>query len=355
MRGRVLLLITDLQIGGTPTVVRELAVRLARLLDVKVEVACLAEMGPVGQQLEAMGVPVTALGARGPGSAISTLSALVDLIQSRQFDTVFSFLIHANALAAASSLMTWRRGVRYIQSIQTTQPRPRWHWALQRLIHRRCQTIVVPSASVAQVARQRSGIPAGKFVVIPNAIDVDAFQVTPAPHAGLFSVGFIGRLDPVKRIPDLLAAVARLEGVHLHIYGSGRDRACIEREVERLRLEGRVTLHGTIDRPQEALRHLDVLVLPSEAEGFGLVLIEAMAAGVAVVGTDTWGIRDVSRHGETGLLVPVGSPDALVKAIARLRDEPALRRRLIDHARRDVHARFTWPAVFGQYRALLRV
>jgi glycosyltransferase involved in cell wall biosynthesis len=100
---------------------------------------------------------------------------------------------------------------------------------------------------------------------------------------------------------------------------------------------------------------IGMLVLPSLAEGFGLVLIEAMAAGVPVVATDAPGIRDVVVHERTGLLVPVAAPEALAGAIARLIDDAALRRRLIDNALREVRGRFAWPAVLRQYRDVLKL
>jgi glycosyltransferase involved in cell wall biosynthesis len=116
-----------------------------------------------------------------------------------------------------------------------------------------------------------------------------------------------------------------------------------------------VTLHGAIARPQDALAQIGVLVLPSKAEGFGLVLIEAMAAGVPVVATDVPGIRNVVKHEVNGLLVPYANPRELALAIDRMiRDKP-LRQRLIENARRDVRERFSWDAIFQKYRALLQV
>jgi len=171
------------------------------------------------------------------------------------------------------------------------------------------------------------------------------------------TIGFIGRLDPIKRIPDLLQAVAMLDaGFRLEIFGEGKDRPRIESEIARLHLQSRAILHGAIARPNEALHSTDVLVLPSAAEGFGLVLIEAMAAGVPVVATDVPGIRDVVRNEVTGLLVPVASPIKLAEAIRRVFDEVALRDRLTAAARIEVQSRFSWAVVLPQYiQLLLRV
>ncbi|MGE5611857.1 MAG: glycosyltransferase family 4 protein [Bacillota bacterium] len=350
---RILLLITDLEIGGTPTVVRELAIRLHRQEGVEVQVACLARWGLVAEQIRAAGVEVTALGACGI-TDLRIVVGLARLIRQHCFDTVFSFLIHANAVAAAVSLFA--REVRYIQSIQTTQPRPRWHWWLQGVVQAAADVVVVPSPSVARVAEQRSGISAKKIVVIPNAVEVGEYGrgCVSRQGDGPIPIGFIGRLDPVKRLPDLLEAVKRLNGrVHLHVFGEGRERGRVESCIRELGIASWVTLHGAVPRPQEALAQIELLVLPSEAEGFGLVLIEAMAAGIPVVGTDVDGIRDVVKDGETGVLVPVAQPHALAGAIERVVGDEGLRRRVVEGAIGEVRSRFTWDAVFPRYIQLL--
>src|SRR5438128_1943075 len=87
---RILLLITDLEIGGTPTVVRELALRLRA--HAHIEVACLAKWGPVAEQLRRAGVEVTAFDAAGARDSVRLVRHLVRLVEDHRIDTVFSFL-----------------------------------------------------------------------------------------------------------------------------------------------------------------------------------------------------------------------------------------------------------------------
>jgi glycosyltransferase involved in cell wall biosynthesis len=364
---RILLLITDLEIGGTPTVVREVATRLEALrtrgeLGVDVEVACLGRWATVADQLRDAGVRVTAFHARGALDLPRVVRRLVRLVRNRRIDTVFSFLVHANTVAAVASWFL--RDVRFIQSVQTTQPRPRWHWRVQRFAQHCAERVVVPSPSAARVAQEWADVPPDRITIIPNAIDLADFRITgfqPVSSAAhelktrdTFRIGFIGRLDPVKRIPDLLGAVASLDDDYrLHVFGEGSQRPHLESLVDRLGITDRVTLHGAIARPQAGLDRIDLLVLPSEAEGFGLVLIEAMASGVPVVATDAPGICDVVQDGKTGLLVPVASPDALARAIRGVAEDAALRCRLVENALTDVRERFTWDVVLPQYVALL--
>jgi glycosyltransferase involved in cell wall biosynthesis len=361
---RLLLLITDLQLGGTPTVVRELAMRLRQAVpSIHIEVACLAPSGPVADQLRRAGIPMTTLDSRRP-TDLRTLPRLVALLRRGQFDTVFSFLIHANALAAAA--LPWAPPARWLQSIQTTQPWPRWHWHVQRLVHRAAEAVVVPSSSVAQAAVVWAGVQAEKIVIIPNAVDPAEFagaglataataaMAAKTPHP--FPITFLGRLDPVKDVPTLIDAVAILNGrVRLTVVGEGSDRARIQRRIAERNVQHLVTLVGAIEHPRDALAGTGLLVLPSLAEGFGLVLIEAMAAGVPVISTDVPGVRDVVRANKTGLLVPAANPAALAAAIERVIDDRPLRERLIAAAAADVKRRFSWEVVLPQYLQLLQL
>jgi glycosyltransferase involved in cell wall biosynthesis len=118
-------------------------------------------------------------------------------------------------------------------------------------------------------------------------------------------------------------------------------------------LSDRVVFHGTVARPQDALRQMDVLLMPSKVEGFGLVLIEAMASGVPVVAAAAGGALDVVTDDQDGLLVNDAAQFA--GALSMLRDDPELRNRLIQGGLRTVREKFTWDVVLPQYRQLLGV
>lgn len=336
-----------------PSIVRETVVRLARSADAVFEVACLAPWGPVADQISAAGVRVWALDAQGQHDLL-VVHRLARLIERRRFDTVFSFLVHANAAAAA---VAPRFGhVRFLQCIQTTQTHPSWHWRVQAVVYRAAERVVAPSESVCRALMERSRIPASRITLIPNAVATEDFSTAPWPSSRPFPIGFIGRLDPVKRLPDLLEAVKLLEGaVHLHIFGEGAERANVEDTIKRLGIGRDVTLRGAVSRPQVAHQQIGMLVLPSIAEGLPMVLIEAMAARLPIVATQATGIIDVIRHEHNGLLVPTRSPPALARAIARLISDGPLRQSLVDRGREDVERQFAWPAVLARYADVLQV
>ena len=342
---RVLLFNTDLETGGTPTVVRELARRLPDDA-VRVEAACLGRFGPVAEQIEKDGGRVTAFDLK-PWQAPLAVSRLRRLVRAREIDVVLSFLVHANVVAALASRRM--KHVRWIQSIQTTQPYPKWHWRAQRWAARYAAGFVVPSRSIADAARDRSGIDPSRVRIIPNA--VDAAEVAeqarpPRDAASVLRVGFLGRLDPIKNVPDLVRAVLPLERVELHVFGDGPDRGRVKAAAGGA---AKVTLHGFADR-RSVWPQIDVLCLPSSAEGMPMVLIEAMAAGVPVVGRDAPGIRDVIEDGQTGVLFRL---EKLGTILQRCRDEPALFTTLAARALVIIRDQLTWTHLIPQYRSAL--
>lgn len=383
-RPKLLLLNTDLKRGGTPIVVRELAVRLrARRHDV--EVSCLADLGEIGAELRNAKVPVHPLNASGQAD-VAVFRRLANLLREGNYTHVLSFLLHANAaLSLVAGFLP--KNLRLFQSIQTTQPDPAWHWELQSLIHPSAEKILVPSPSVAAVARERCQIPDEKLVVIPNALDpIDwaiehppplarpwrahtnppAALAEPARAAGVSPVLaqqaeaappvdllFLGRLDPVKRIPDLIAALRLLpRHYHLHICGQGPELS----HLHQLRNDNptlNICFHAHAYTPQQALAQADALILPSQAEGFGLVLIEAMAARVPVIASDAPGIRDVVQHERTGLLYPTGDPRLLARAIRRVIDDPTLAHNLTAAAQAHVADAYSWDKALPQYERAL--
>ena len=226
------------------------------------------------------------------------------------------------------------------------------------------------------------GIQPGVVSVIPSGFEAPLFDAAhggpavrlarsdrverdvPTELAGLPRplVGYVGRLAPQKDVVSLVEAFPLLSaaGASLAIVGDGPDRPLVERAVATSGVADRVRLTGFVahDRVPAILGALDVLVLPSRYEELGSVLVEGLRAGLPIVATAVGGIPEVVRPGETGLLVPPGSPAALAAAVDRVLDEPGLAAALAAGARRAAGA-YGWDelarSVLGVYQAAARL
>ncbi|MEM8875341.1 MAG: glycosyltransferase family 4 protein, partial [Planctomycetota bacterium] len=277
------------------------------------------------------------VGQRRAVSAATTLACIRKLKTRSNFRSPISSCKSPTALTARR----WPT-VRWFQSVQTTQPYPRWHWWLQRFAARRAERVICPSRSVADHAASAAGVPHEKLVVLPNGVEQVVSEAQVNEQLPM-RVGFLGRLDPVKRVHLLIESTRDLPGVTLDIFGEGPDRARLE-----LLEHGR--FHGMVERDQ-ALATLDLLVLPSLAEGMPMVLLEAMAAGVPVVAFDVPGCRDVVCDNVNGRFA---TPTTLRDVIAELRDDPDQRRHLATGGRATAE-RHRWPAIAADYAAVLEL
>ncbi|TGE36637.1 glycosyltransferase family 1 protein [Desulfosporosinus fructosivorans] len=144
-------------------------------------------------------------------------------------------------------------------------------------------------------------------------------------------LGTIGRLHPTKGHTTLIKAAAHLHlqfpTLHLLIIGDGPQRSDLELELKQSGIP--YTLTGYLPRAYETLPAMDLFVLPSVSEGMGLVLLEAMQAGVPIVASAVGGIPEVVRAGKDGLLVPPGDVAAFSTACSKLINNPDLAKSLV--------------------------
>jgi glycosyltransferase involved in cell wall biosynthesis len=113
-------------------------------------------------------------------------------------------------------------------------------------------------------------------------------------------------------------------------------------------LKDAVTFYGSHDNPSEIMSAFDVVVLATKKETFGLVLIEAMRSGVAVIGTNAGGVREIIEHGQTGLLVKPQDATDLAEKLRRLYQDDGERRRLADNGKNKADRLFTIEAHYTQ-------
>jgi glycosyltransferase involved in cell wall biosynthesis len=203
----------------------------------------------------------------------------------------------------------------------------------------------------------RQFAPAARVRVVPNSV-----KVPPAPAAAAEQPGrilFLGRVENAKGVFELLAAVAALvpafPQIRLVIGGEG-ELAAVRRRAEQLGIAGHLDLPGWVgpQARQAELARAAVFCLPSHAEGLPMAMLEAMAAGKAVVVSQVGAIPEAVADHDNGLLVPPHDVPALAAALSALLGDDALRSRLAQRARATVIQRFSTEVVIGKLSAIYR-
>src|SRR5215218_8631722 len=188
----------------------------------------------------------------------------------------------------------------------------------------------------------------GDYTVVPNGVDIEAAPQGPKPPSDELRLLFVGRAEDRKGLPVLLSAFqALVEHVPSRLTIVGADPAEISRRVADPDLMCQIDVLGKVSDSVlwRQLGEADVLCAPSlSGESFGMVLIEAMAAGTPVVASKIAGYSDVVTNGVDGILVPPADPQALAEELQLLAHEPE-RMVAMGAAGRRSAERYAWPVV----------
>jgi glycosyltransferase involved in cell wall biosynthesis len=222
-------------------------------------------------------------------------------------------------------------------------------WAAERPLpwaYRRAGFHAISESTQADLLAR--GVPPSHIRVIHPGVNSRHF--TPAPggrRAATPTFLYVGRLKRYKGIDFAIQALAlarrRRPDLRLDIAGTGDHRAELERLAGQLGLERAVVFHGFVsdERKIDLMRSAWANVFPSPKEGWGITVIEAAACATPSLASDSPGLRDSVRHGETGFLVPHGDVEALAGRMVELADSPMLVARMGERARRFAES-LTW-------------
>ena len=226
----------------------------------------------------------------------------------------------------------------------------------------RATRVIAVSAAVGKELRSQRILSEGQIAVIPNGIDVDRFAraCTGFDRAQFLRsmglppdcllVGSIGELRTLKRHDDFIRAAAMIVAkfpetqfvlAGLDTSASGEVRRELEKLVVELGLRDCFYFLGWLDNAERLLCALDVFVSASETESFGLAIVEAMAAGTAVVATKTEGAQEVIEDQKTGLLAPIGDVPGIAAGVCALLANPERRREIGARAKEAANTRFS--------------
>jgi glycosyltransferase involved in cell wall biosynthesis len=265
-------------------------------------------------------------------------------IKKGAFDLVHTHLIHADLYGGIAARIA---GVRHLVSTRHNDDRFRRGAGrnLGRLVARNFDRVIVLSRYLATFVQSVEGVHPGRVVTIPYGLEPssrngmsDAVREELKLPAGAPLIVAVGRLIRQKGHQYLVRAWPRIIAAHpnarLLIVGEGPHRRPLTVEARALGVLDSITFTGWRTDVPALLEAADICAHPSLWEGFGLTLLEAMAAGTCIVASRVSSIPEVVLDGQTGWLVPPGDSEALAAAIVRLLAEPVRRRGLGEAGRR---------------------
>jgi phosphatidylinositol alpha-mannosyltransferase len=267
------------------------------------------------------------------------------LVRRRGYDLVH---LHEPMLPTACVTALYAARAPVVATFHMLNVSELWYRLFAPAVRRSARRLAAKIAVSEQAKAFAAPFVPGPFRVIPNAIDVSTDALPYGSRDGA-RIAFVGRPDPRKGLPVLLAAFARVPGdVTLDLVGV-TDADLLRHPQLPPAARARVRAHGRVgdDERRSLLADADVLCAPSlGGESFGVVLVEGMAAGLPVVASDIPGYRDVLPT-SCGRLVPPGDGGRLAAALTELLADAGVRRRLGEAGRREA-ARFDWGVVADQ-------
>jgi glycosyltransferase involved in cell wall biosynthesis len=359
---RIVQIIPSLDRSGAEKQLTLLAKGLPRN-EFDVHVCALTRGGPYEADLRAADIPTTVIGKhwRVDPAAYWKLKRYLAALKP---DLVQTWLFAANSYGRLAARQV---GVgRIFASERCADPwKAGYELAIDRYLARWTDRMIVNSSGVRDFYVAH-GLPAEKFQIIPNGIDLPSAALLPraellaqlALPADAKLIAVIGRLWPQKRIKDVIWGADLLQvlrpDVHVLVMGDGPQRARLEKFARQCRVEQKVHFLGQRANATRLLSACDLLWLTSGYEGLPNVVMEAMAAGKPVIATDIPGNRDLVIEGETGYLIPVGDRAALTARTNKLLQEPELAARLGAAGRERIASQFRIDQMISSYAELYR-
>lgn len=298
---------------------------------------------------------------------VQSANELARFVRRHEIEVVHAHMARDYSLAAYAARRN--RNTKFIVTRHVLFPLNRLHRRTLARAHR----VIAVSNAVARELRNARIANDDRIAVVHNGIDVDRFVLTDFDRAEFLRasglppdcllVGSIGELRTLKRHDDFIRAAAliapRFPQAHFVLAGidaspTGEVRRQLDQLVSELQLADRFHFLGWLDEAEKLLRAMDVFVSASETESFGLAIAEAMAAGTAVVATETEGAREVVEDQTTGLLVPIGVVPRIAEAVASLLAQEEQRKEIGLRAKAAVAEKFSLQRMVDEIEAIYK-
>jgi glycosyltransferase involved in cell wall biosynthesis len=376
----VLFILDGLGLSGKTRAMVDLALHLDRRRFRPVVATFSAERGELTNQLDAAAVPVHPVRCE-DGVGVRVIARLARLMRSVRADVIHCCnprpMLYGGLAArlrridatigflSAFACQVPDRSYRFLpQPLSTASRRNVYR---NRVAGHLMRYMVTVSPSLAARFCEYNGVPLAKLRIVPYGTDFGAFDRITSDDAAAFrhglalqpgdiAIGSVGRLVEQKDYPTQLKAFAiasqRVPGLRMILAGGGPLEPALRYTARELGVGDRVTFLGDTKDVPRLLRSLDIFVLSSKFEPFGVALLEAKAAGLAIAATRVNEIPEIVTDGESALLSPAEDPERLADSFVRLATDSGLRARLGRHAQQDARERHSLDQTVAAYQAL---
>jgi L-malate glycosyltransferase len=311
--------------GGVERMLRDLAIYLdRRRFDVRF--FFLARGGPYENELRAMGYPISIIPARN-GYDLHMRQELV-----RQLRFFRPHIVHEHGIPPLIwPLIKWTIDGHLISfehggvEINRRKGKPWLNWLRAIEYQFWSESVIVNSAANRRLVMEAYRLPPSKVQVISLGTDLDNFQTSELSRtrdqASDLILGYVGRLQNYDKGTDFLPQLAQqllargFQAFKLRIIGDGPDRTSVQKLAEQLGVADRLEFLGRCDNVPELMSGMDILIVPSRLEAFGLVAIEALAVGTRVVAFAVEALTETLGQCPSARLVPPGDVSALAEAV----------------------------------------
>mgnify|MGYP001214516143 CR=1 FL=1 len=301
-----------------------------------------------------------------PPYEIQLASKIAQVAEREQLDIVHAHYAIPHALCAIMGREISRKKFQIVTTLHGTDITVLGHdsnlaGAIRYAIERSDRVTAV-SAALARETEEILGT--GKSIqVIPNFVDERIYRKIDASYLrSEFDIKddekvviHVSNFRAVKRVPDVVLTfekISRKIPAKLLLVGDGPEMSAVARLVDQLHLRGRTLFLGKQQSLEELYSISDLMLLLSEKESFGLVLLEAMACGVPAIGTRIGGIPEVIEEGRTGFLCEVGDVETAARYALRLLSEPDLHQRLSEAGKKRVREQFASASIVTRYEKI---
>lgn len=367
---KIAMVISGLRIGGAELTLLNLVERLRG--DFEIYIVSLSDVGPVGERLQEMNVPVYSLEMQSPLSIPAILLRLVKLLKQIRPDVVHTWMYHGDCIGGLAARLAGVPGIGW--SVHSFNIGPGMLKRSTRLLVKVCAMLswyipkkIISCSKAGVDVHVAAGYDASKFVFIPNGVDVGRFKFAESARSSVRNefclaadtliVGLVGRFDVQKNHVGFFEAAGlihrRLPSAHFILAGAGVDERneMILAAIDRAGVTSVTHLLGMRNDVPRLISAMDVLASSSHGEAFPLVLVEAMACGVPCVVTNVGDSADIV--GDAGRVVEPGDMTRLAAAIQEILClAPNARTALGERAIRRVRDNYELTEIVQMYKRL---